>query len=230
LPAGTTLPAGIVLRERVPQGHKVALTDLPAGSAVMRYNVPIGFAARDIARGSWVNERLLEMPAARGLDNLPIATVKPEPLEPLPGHTFEGYRNSDGSVGTRNLLGITTTVRCVAGVVDFAVKRIKDELLPRFPNVDDVVRSSTRMAACRDRCAGHDRAHSHHPQHLVQPQLRRRADGGEPGMRSCNRSGCCRRTRFRSPTIAPFRTSAPMPSRDLTSWSCRTSAMWASCR
>src|SRR5206468_4164147 len=32
-----------------------------------------------------------------------------------------------------------TTVQCVAGVVDFAVKRIKSELLPRYPNVDDVV-------------------------------------------------------------------------------------------
>jgi len=42
-------------------------------------------------------------------------------------------------VGTRNILAITTTVQCVAGVVDFAVRRIKDELLPRFPNVDDVV-------------------------------------------------------------------------------------------
>lgn len=30
-------------------------------------------------------------------------------------------------------------MQCVAGVVEFAVKRIKDELLPRFPNVDDVV-------------------------------------------------------------------------------------------
>ena len=30
-------------------------------------------------------------------------------------------------------------MQCVAGVVDFAVKRIRDELLPRFPNVDDVV-------------------------------------------------------------------------------------------
>ena len=42
-------------------------------------------------------------------------------------------------MGTRNILAITTTVQCVAGVVDFAVKRIKEELLPRFPNVDDVV-------------------------------------------------------------------------------------------
>ena len=42
-------------------------------------------------------------------------------------------------MGTRNILAITTTVQCVAGVLDFAVGRIKAELLPRYPNVDDVV-------------------------------------------------------------------------------------------
>ena len=139
LPAGTVFPSGLILRDKVPQGHKVALIDLPQGSAVRRYNVPIGYASKDIAAGSWVHERLLDMPAARGLDNLPIATVRPDPLPPLEGFTFEGYRNADGSVGSRNILAITTTVQCVAGVVAFAVKRIKDELLPRFKNVDDVV-------------------------------------------------------------------------------------------
>ena len=52
LPAGTTFASGLVLREQVPQGHKVALVDLPAGSAVRRYNVPIGYALKDIAAGS----------------------------------------------------------------------------------------------------------------------------------------------------------------------------------
>jgi galactarate dehydratase len=139
LPPGAVLAGGLVLVDRVPQGHKVALADLPKGTAVLRYNVPIGYALKDIAAGSWVHERLLEMPAARGLEGLPIATVKPPAQGPLEGYTFEGYRNADGSVGTRNILAITTTVQCVAGVVDFAVKRIKAELLPKFPNVDDVV-------------------------------------------------------------------------------------------
>ena len=79
------------------------------------------------------------MPAARELEDLPIATVARRAAPPLDGFTFEGYRNADGSVGTRNILAITTTVQCVAGVVDFAVARIKAELLPRYPNVDDVV-------------------------------------------------------------------------------------------
>jgi len=139
LPAGTVVPGGPVLREKVPQAHKVALVDLPAGSAVLRYGVVIGHTLRDVPAGSWVHERLLQMPDARGLEGLPRATVKPLALPPLEGYTFDGYRNADGSVGTRNLLGITTTVQCVAGVLDVAVQRIRSELLPKYPNVDGVV-------------------------------------------------------------------------------------------
>ena len=139
LPAGAVLPGGLVLLDRVPQAHKVALVGIPEGGAVRRYNVVIGYALRPIPAGSWVHERLLRMPDARALDGLPVATVRPAPQEPLAGYTFEGYRNADGSVGTRNILAITQTVQCVAGVTAFAVQRIKAELLPRYPHVDDVV-------------------------------------------------------------------------------------------
>ncbi len=139
LPAGTALPAGPVLVEKVPQAHKVALVDLPAGAEVRRYGVVIGRTLRDVPAGAWVHERLLQMPEARGLEDLPRATVRAPALPPLPGYTFEGFRNADGSVGTRNLLAISTTVQCVAGVLDVAVQRIRAELLPKYPNVDGVV-------------------------------------------------------------------------------------------
>lgn len=139
LPAGTVFADGLALRDQVPQGHKVSLVDIALGAPVRRYNVVIGTALRDIAAGSWIHERLLQMPQARSLEGLPMATARPPTLPALEGHHFEGYRNFDGSVGTRNILAITTTVQCVAGVVDFAVRRIKDELLPLFPHVDDVV-------------------------------------------------------------------------------------------
>jgi galactarate dehydratase len=144
LSAGTVLPqevpgGGLVLRDTVPQGHKVTLVDIAEGEAVRRYNVPIGYALKAIPAGSWVHERLLQLPAARALQGLPMATRAAPDLPPLTGYTFEGYRNADGSVGTRNILAITTTVQCVAGVVDHAVGRIRRELLPRFPNVDGVV-------------------------------------------------------------------------------------------
>jgi len=139
LPAGTRFADGLVLKEHVPQGHKVALVDLPAEGPVRRYNVAIGYALKAIPAGGWVNEQLLRMPPARSLDDLPISTAEIEPQPALGGYTFQGYRNPDGSVGTRNILAITTTVQCVSGVVEFAVERIKRELLPKYPNVDDVV-------------------------------------------------------------------------------------------
>jgi galactarate dehydratase len=139
LPAGTALPDGPVLLEKVPQAHKVALVDLPAGAEVLRYGLNIGNTKSAIAAGSWVHERLLELPVARSLDSLPMATLKPPPAPALEGYSFEGYRNADGSVGTRNLLAISTTVQCVSGVLDVALQRIRNELLPKYPHVDGVV-------------------------------------------------------------------------------------------
>ncbi|MBD8542442.1 galactarate dehydratase [Oxalobacteraceae sp. CFBP 8761] len=139
LPAGTVLADGLVLVEGVPQGHKVALVDLLDGDAVIRYGVTIGYANGAIPRGSWISEKVLHMPAARSLDDLPVGTHAVASFPPLEGYTFEGFRNRDGSVGTRNVLAVTSTVQCVSGVIEHAVKRIRAELLPRYPNVDDVV-------------------------------------------------------------------------------------------
>ena len=139
LKAGAVFADGLALVDNVPQGHKVALADLAEGEAIRRYDVVIGYAQKALPRGSWVHERVMRMPTAPELDGLPIATVKPPPMAPLEGFSFEGYRNADGSVGTRNILAITQTVQCVAGVTEFALQRIKRELLPKYPNVDDVV-------------------------------------------------------------------------------------------
>ena len=139
LPKGTTFPCGLQLREHVPQGHKVALAEIGQGAPVRRYNVVIGYANETLPAVSWVHEGVLTMPEAPALDQLPVATCAQWNEPALEGHTFEGYRNADGSVGTRNVLAITTTVQCVSGVVEHAVRRIRSELLPRFPNVDDAI-------------------------------------------------------------------------------------------
>ncbi len=137
--AGRTSPSGLVLRERIPQSHKVALNSIESGAPVVRYGQVIGHATRSIESGQWVREEMIDLPSAPRLDELPLSTAVPAPLPPIENCTFDGFRNSDGSVGTKNILGITTTVQCVAPTVDFAVKRIRTELLPRFRNVDDVV-------------------------------------------------------------------------------------------
>jgi galactarate dehydratase len=139
LSEGTVFACGLALREYVPQGHKVALQDLEQDEAIIRYGEVIGYAARPIYKGSWIDESLVQMPTPPSLDELSIANKVPNQLPPLEGYTFEGYRNKNGSVGTKNILGITMSVQCVAGVLDYAVKKIKEEILPEYPNVEDVV-------------------------------------------------------------------------------------------
>jgi galactarate dehydratase len=139
LPAGTQFDSGLKLIEDIPEAHKVALVDMPAGAPILRYGSVIGYTECSIVRGSWVHEGRMRLPVAPSLDNLPHATAVPTPMPPLEGYTFEGFLNGDGTVGTKNILGITTTVQCVAATVDFAVKRIKAEILSRYSNVDDVI-------------------------------------------------------------------------------------------
>jgi galactarate dehydratase len=139
LAAGTQLDNGLVIIDTIPEAHKVALCGIARGEPILRYGVVIGYAEVPIAKGSWVHEGVMSLPAPPLLDKLALATSVPDPLPPLEGYTFEGYVNQDGSVGTRNILGISTTVQCVSATVEYAVKRIRSEILPHYPNVDDVI-------------------------------------------------------------------------------------------
>ncbi len=139
LPSGTRFDDGLLVREHVPQGHKVAIEDIPEGGPVRRYGEVIGHASRLLPRGCWIDDGAVRLPSPPSLDSLPLATRVPPPLPPLDGYTFAGYRNPDGSVGTRNVLAISTSVNCVAGTVDHVARLVKERLLPRFPNVDGVV-------------------------------------------------------------------------------------------
>ena len=45
----------VTLREDIPQGHKFALTDIPADAQVIKYGCPIGIAKENISCGSWIH-------------------------------------------------------------------------------------------------------------------------------------------------------------------------------
>ena len=139
LAVGSQLGNGVRVRQMVPIGHKVALTAIKEGETIFRYGVPIGYARENLMAGDWVNERKITLPKPPDLEALPQPNQHTTNQEPLGGYTFEGYRNSDGSVGTRNVLAIATSVQCVAGFADHIAAKIKQELLSHYPNVDGVV-------------------------------------------------------------------------------------------
>ena len=139
LPKGTAIANGIVLTEDIPMGHKVAFQDMPTGTPVIRYGQTIGYTSTDVAKGGWLNELNIEMPQPPELKDIRYQRPQAINTTPLTGYTFQGYKNADGSVGTKNVLAITESVQCVAGIAAYVTDKIKKELLPRYPCVDDVV-------------------------------------------------------------------------------------------
>jgi galactarate dehydratase len=139
LAEGTLIQDGIKLLQYIPSGHKVALSDIDKGGEIIRYGQTIGYANKLIKQGEWIEESKMDLPNPPDLKFISLSENSIPTIEPLEGYTFEGFRNSDGSVGTKNVLGITTSVQCVAGLTEHMVKKIKQELLPLYPNVDDVV-------------------------------------------------------------------------------------------
>jgi galactarate dehydratase len=139
LQKGAVVSDDIILIQDIPMGHKAALEAIDEGKPVIRYGQIIGYANTNIQKGAWVNENNITLPQAPDLENIPYEIPKKVETEPLTGYTFEGFRNPDGSVGTKNMLGITISVQCVAGITNYITNKIKQELLPKYTNVDDVV-------------------------------------------------------------------------------------------
>jgi galactarate dehydratase len=140
-PAGTEAVPGLKTIQDIPQGHKIALNDLKKGDEVIRYGVVLGRLARDVPAGGHIDEHMLVLPEMPDLENMPWGRAA-GPDHGLPANlpsAFEGYEVPDSRfAGTRNILGIMTSVQCVAGVLNVAVQKIKTELLPKYPAVDDV--------------------------------------------------------------------------------------------
>lgn len=141
LEPGEPLCGNITVRQPIPQGHKAALTDLQQGDAVIRYGVCIGHLRCNVPAGGYIGPDELEQAEPPSLDRLRWGTnlLSLSELPAPPVETFDGYDCGNGIAGTRNLLGIVTTVQCAAGVTERAAEYIRQNLLPHYPHVEDVV-------------------------------------------------------------------------------------------
>jgi altronate hydrolase len=140
---GDDVAVAVVELPGVPRGHKVAVRDIPAGTAVRKYGQVIGVATAPIAAGEHVHTHNLGMlELAReyefGTDVRPVepAGAAGEPGEPL---TFQGIVRPDGRVATRNYIGILTSLNCSATVAKMIAGRFAVLDPAEFPNVDGVV-------------------------------------------------------------------------------------------
>ena len=137
---GTEIPGeGVTARAAVPAGHKIACRPVAAGEALRKYGQIIGFAKEALEPGAHVHThnmefRTFERDYAACSDRRPTAFFNEAERS-----TFQGFRRPDGRVGTRNYLGVLTTVNCSATVARHIARAFDQERLEDFPNVDGVV-------------------------------------------------------------------------------------------
>jgi len=139
IPAGTAV-AGATARERVPRGHKMAVAAVAPDEPVRKYGQIIGFASRPIAPGEWVHEHNVALrDFARDYRFCEAARND----EVLPGElraTFEGYVRPNGRTGTRNYIGVLTSVNCSASAAKFIAEAVnRSGILADYPGIDGVV-------------------------------------------------------------------------------------------
>lgn len=155
LPAGTQLiSSDFKLLNDIPALHKVALIDIPQGAPVYKYGQVMGFASEPISAGAHVHVHNCVMGDA-DKDYGVGRNAKPTEFVPETKRaTFKGYKRANGKVGTRNYLGIITTVNCSATVAKAIANKINfSGELEQYPNIDGVV-ALTHETGCGMRSDG----------------------------------------------------------------------------
>jgi altronate hydrolase len=155
LPAGTQLiTSDIRLATDVPALHKVALRDIAAGEAILKYGQTMGFANQFIPAGAHVHVHNCVMGEADKDYGFCSKSVPTAFVSEAERATFRGYKRSNGKVGTRNYIGILTTVNCSATVARAIAQHFSfSGELKKYPNIDGVV-ALTHETGCGMRSDG----------------------------------------------------------------------------
>ena len=132
--------AGVTALQRIPFGHKMATVDIARDEPIVKFGQIIGFAKQPIAKGDWVHEHNVYMHDFER-DYRFAEAARPENILPVSEQaTFEGYRRANGKAGTRNYIGVLTSVNCSTTVAGFIAREIeRSGILDDYPNIDGIV-------------------------------------------------------------------------------------------
>ncbi len=151
LKAGDELLNGsiaLTISQDIAAGHKVALSQIAEGEPVRKYGQIIGFASGRIEPGEHVHTHNLVLKDF-GRDYQFCVDAQPVNFYPTEEmRTFQGYARPGGRAGTRNYLGVISSVNCSASVSTYIRDRFRNADFQRaFPNVDGVI-AFTHKAGC----------------------------------------------------------------------------------
>jgi altronate hydrolase len=132
--------AEATVRERIPRGHKMAIAPIGANEPVRKYGQIIGFAAKPIVPGDWVHEHNVVLHDFARDYRFAESAKNDEVLPPELRASFEGYVRPNGKTGTRNYIGVLTSVNCSASAAKFIAEAVnRSGMLADYPGIDGVV-------------------------------------------------------------------------------------------
>ena len=97
---------GVVAREMVPQGHKIALKPIARGDVVRKYGQVIGYASCDIEAGAHVHTQNVEMRDVALTHDFCVDARPPAYVPEVERATFNGFERAGGRAGTRNYIAV----------------------------------------------------------------------------------------------------------------------------
>ena len=129
---------GVTTASLIQRGHKIATRAIPRGEKVIKYNQTIGYASADIAPGEHVHTQNVEFRATAHEYEFSTDLRHVEMVPENRRDTFMGFRRPNGMVGTRNYIGVLTSVNCSATAARKIAAHFTPEVLAPYPNVDGV--------------------------------------------------------------------------------------------
>ncbi len=138
LAAGERLE-NITTADEIPKGHKVALSNITSGSAVIKYAQIIGYAKNDIGVGQHIHTHNIEFRPTDHQYEFGVDNSAPDILPENERATFMGFKRPNGKVGTRNYIAVLASVNCSATAVQHIANAFDQTVLDEYPNIDGVV-------------------------------------------------------------------------------------------
>mgnify|MGYP001334446809 FL=1 len=138
IPENVETNLNLISKDKIPYGHKISLKKINKGEYIYRYGQIIGITQCDIDKGRHVHSHNLEFSEFDRKYNNEFSTENKK--ENKKEKFFQGYKRVDGSSGTRNYIGLISTVNCSATVVKKIADKINEYLSKKdFINIDGAV-------------------------------------------------------------------------------------------
>ncbi|MGL5054813.1 MAG: UxaA family hydrolase [Fusobacteriaceae bacterium] len=118
--------AGIIVKQDIPSGHKIALREIKINENIIKYGYSIGHATKNIEVGEWIHTDNLKTNLSDIIDYKYILKLE-DKKSYLEDKKINIYRRWNGDTGIRNELWIIPTVGCVNGIAKLAVEEFMKE-------------------------------------------------------------------------------------------------------